>query len=166
MSAQHHHHAHCPRRPRCSRAWAAAVVAIGLTLSLGGSACKSAPRAPAQSSPESLAALGKELGVSFPATTKLIGVHRERGADDLIAVKIELPAADWSGFLSSTPVDASLFRAGERGLLGPDHDFWDPHQAKSLRTVETTLPSGRVLNLGYDDSRGSVFAVYVASHST
>ncbi len=81
-------------------------------------------------------------------------------------MKVELPAVEWPGFLSHTPVDPSLFRAGERGLLGPDQGFWDPHQAKSLRTVEASLPNGYVLNLGYDDSRGSVFVVYLVKHST
>jgi hypothetical protein len=132
----------------------------------GCSACKSQKPAPAQNSREDLASVGKEVGLSFPAAARLIVVHRERGADDLVAVKIELPAAEWPGFLSRAPVDPSLFRPGERGLLGPDEGFWDPHQARNLRTVEAALPNGRVLNLGYDDSRGSVFAVYVVNHGT
>ena len=159
---------HDHQRGCLGRAWAAAmVIAMGLCLSQGPSACK--PRVkqdPAQNSQEALAAVGKEVGLSFPEAAKLVGVHRERGADDLIAVKVDMPASEWPGFLSRTPVDPSLFRAGERGLLGPDQGFWDPHKAKNLRTVETSLPNGRVLNLGYDDSRGAVFAVYVVNHST
>ena len=108
----------------------------------------------------------KEVGVTFPQGTKLVGVHRERGADDLIAVKVEMPAAAWPGFLASTPIDPSAFRPGERGLLGPDHDFWDPHQAKNLRTAETVLPGARVLNLGYADRPGAVVAVFVVNHGT
>jgi hypothetical protein len=114
---------------------------------------------------ESLGLLGKELNLSFPAQTKLIGVHRERGIDDLIAVKVEMPATAWPNFLGQTPIDPSRFRRGERGLLGPDEGFWDPHKAPKLKTAETQLPKGRVLNLGYDD-RGDVFVVYIVNHGT
>lgn len=144
----------------------AMVVAIGLALSSANVACKSTSKqAPGQTTQQDLESISKEVGLLFPATAKLIGVHRERGADDLIAVKVELPATDWPGFLARAPVDASLFRAGERGLLGPDQGFWDPHKAQNLRTVEASLPSGRVLNLGYDDGRASVVSVYVVNHS-
>ena len=130
-------------------------------------ACPSKGRQTMKPKPEeTLESVGKQVGLEFPAGAKLIGVHRERGADDLIAVKVEMPAAEWTGFLAKTPIDPSLFRPGERGLLGPDHDFWDPHQAKGLRTAETSLDQGRVLNLGYDDSRGAVVAVYVVNHGT
>ena len=144
----------------------AMVVAIGLAIPCENVACKStAKQAPRQTTQQDLESIGKEVGLPFPPSAKLIGVHRERGADDLIAVKVELPAKDWPVFLSLAPVDASLFRAGERGLLGPDQGFWDPHKAQNLRTVEASLPNGRVLNLGYDDGRASVVAVYVVKHS-
>ena len=114
---------------------------------------------------ESLESIGKEVALTFPSSARLIGVHRERGMDDLVAVKVEMDAADWPGFLGRTPVDATLIRPGERGLLGPDEGFWDPHQAKNLHTVEATLPNQRVLNIGYDDSRKGVVVVYVVNHS-
>jgi hypothetical protein len=114
---------------------------------------------------ENLESVGKEVGLFFPAGTRLVGVHRERGADDLIAVKVEMPAGEWPGFVAQTPIDPALFRPGERGLLGPDDGFWDPHKAKNLRTAEAALSGARVLNLGYDDSRGSMVAVFVVNHS-
>jgi hypothetical protein len=115
---------------------------------------------------ETLESVGKEIAVAFPSSATLIGVHRENGMDDLIAVKVELPAADWPGFIARTPIDPSLFRPGERGLLGPDDGFWDPHKAGNLRTAGTSLPNARALNIGYDDSRGSVFVLYVVDHGT
>ena len=114
---------------------------------------------------ETLQSVGKEVGLVFPDGSKLVGVHRERGADDLIAAKVEMPAAEWPGFVAQTSIDPALFRSGERGLLGPDDGFWDPHKAKNLRTAEAALPHARVLNLGYDDSRGSVLSVFVVNHS-
>ena len=78
--------------------------------------------------------------------------------------KVEMPATEWPAFVAQTPIEPALFRPGERGLLGPDDGFGDPHKAKNLRTAETALPHARVLNLGYD-SRGSVLSVFVVNHS-
>lgn len=111
-----------------------------------------------------LESAGREVAVDFPPSARLIGVHRERGMDELIAAKVEMPAADWPGFLEGIPMDPKLFEPGEGGLLGPDEDFWDPHQAKSLHTSQAQLPGNRTLNLGYDDSRGNVIVVYVVNH--
>lgn len=144
--------------PMATLAVFAALVSLG---------CKSKARQDMRKQQgDTLESVGKEIAMAFPASTKLLGVHRERGADDLIAVKVELAAADWPGFLARTPIDASLFRPGERGLLGPDDGFWDPHQAKNLRTAEATLPNARVLNIGYDDSRGSIVVVFIVNHGT
>lgn len=115
---------------------------------------------------ETIEKVGKEVGLTFPKGTKLIGVHRERGADDLIAVKVEMAAAAWSAFLETTPIKADEFRPGERGLLGPDHGFWDPRRAGNLRTAEAALPGSRVLNLGYDDSQGAAIVVFIVNHGT
>jgi len=35
-----------------------------------------------------------------------------------------------------------------------------------LRTAQALLPKGRALNVGYDDSRGTVVVVYVVNHGT
>lgn len=154
------------------RAWPSgrgllAVVALAMVSAAIMGACKSKERQATKSNPEeTLESVGKEVGLTFPAGTKLVGVHRERGADDLIAVKVEMPAAKWPRFLASTPIDSSLFRPGERGLLGPDDGFWDPHKASALRTAEASLPQGRVLDLGYDDSRGQWVTVYIVNHGT
>lgn len=75
-----------------------------------------------------------------------------------------MPAADWPGFLAATPITPELFEAGAGGKLGSDFAFWDPHQAKHLRTVQASLPPDRVLNIGYDDSRGEAIVVYVVNH--
>lgn len=115
---------------------------------------------------DTLEAAAKAVGLELPAGAQVVGIHRENGMDDLVAVKLEVPAADWAAFLARTPVDPRLFRPGERGLLGPDDGFWDPHQARSLRTAEASLPGARVLNLGYDDSRPGVIVVYLVNHGT
>jgi len=141
-------------------------VLLAACVLIGFAACKSKGSQGTRQVQETLESVGKEVGLVFPAGSRLMGVHRERGADDLIAVKVEMPAAAWTGFVATTPIDRALFRPGERGLLGPDDGFWDPHKSKNLHTAETPLPHARVLNLGYDDSRGSVISVYIVNHGT
>ena len=141
-------------------------VRLAACVLIGFAACKSKGPQGTRQVQETLESVGKEVGLVFPAGSRLVGVHRERGADDLIAVKVEMPAAAWPGFVATTPIDPTLFRPGERGLLGPDDGFWDPHESKSLRTAETPLPHARVLNLGYDDRRGNVISVYIVNHGT
>ena len=109
--------------------------------------------------------VGREVAVRFPPSTRLIGVHREKGIDEWIGVKVEMSSGDWPGFLASTPIDPGLFEPGSCGKLGSDFAFWDPHKAKKLRTAQAILQNGRVLNIAYDDSRGSVVVVYVVNHS-
>ena len=141
-------------------------VLLAAYILIGFVACKSKGPQGTRQVQEALESVGKEVGLVFPDGSRLVGVHRERGADDLIAVKVEMPAAAWPSFVATTPIDPTLFRRGERGLLGPDDGFWDPHVSKNLRTAETPLPHARVLNLGYDDSRGNVISVYIVNHGT
>ena len=98
--------------------WSRAFAVIIVALVTGLAACK-----PKAVQAESLAAIGKEVGLTFPSGTKLAGVHRERGVDDLVAVKVEIAAADWPAFLARAPVNANLIRPSERDLLGPDEGF-------------------------------------------
>lgn len=138
-----------------------AALAVLLAAAPLALACREHRARDRSQSPESA---GREVTVDFPPSARLLGVHRERGMDELIAVKVEMPAADWPGFLEGTPMDPKLFEPGEGGLLGPDEGFWDPHQAKNLHTSQAQLPGNRVLNIGYDDSRGDVVVVYVVNH--
>ena len=115
---------------------------------------------------DTLESVGKELGVTFPAAAKLVGVMHERGIDDLIAAKVEMPAAEWPRFLATTPIEKDLFSPGVQGLLGSDEGFWDPHKAKALQVAQALLPQGRALNIGYDDSRHDIVVVYVVNHGT
>jgi hypothetical protein len=115
---------------------------------------------------DTLQDIGKELGLQFPPGTRLLGVRREAGIDDWLGVKIELSAAEWPGFLACTPINPESFRAGERGFLGADSGFWDPHQAKKLRTAQAPMPNARAFNLGYDDSAATSVIVYIVNHGT
>ncbi len=115
---------------------------------------------------ESLSKLRMELGLSFPPSTRLIGVLRSNGMDDAVWVKLEIAATEFPSFLEQTGIDGAGLRPGTRGMLGPDRDFWDPHQSKSLRTGQVSRPNARSLNLGFDDGHGGVVVAYLMEHGT
>ena len=77
-----------------------------------------------------------------------------------------MAATELAGFLARTPVPAQEFRSGERGLLGPDHGWWDPNKALRLRSGQAQLPQGRALNIGIDDSNPNAVSVYIVNHGT
>ncbi len=116
--------------------------------------------------PESLSQLSQELGLEFPPSTRLVGVLRSNGMDDAVRVKLEIAASEFPSFLERTQIDRSALRPGTRGMLGPDKDFWDPHQSQSLRTGQVARPNARSLNLGFDDSRGDQVVAYLMEHGT
>jgi hypothetical protein len=126
-----------------------------------------ASRRSSEASPvESLASLGTELNLQFPPSTRLIGVRRWQGMDDMVHVKLELAPEDLDALIAQTQIDPAAFAPGTGGLLGPDKDFWDPHRAPKLRTAQAQRPDARALNLGIDDSRPSVAVVYLVEHGT
>jgi len=129
----------------------------------GGAAVAHPPAAPNASS---LDDLGRRLGVTFPRGSRIIGVERERGIDDLVAAKVEIRSAELSSFLASSPVKAADLQPGERGMLGPDHDWWDPGKATRLRTGQAALAGARYLNIGVDDGRPGVAVLYIVNHGT
>jgi hypothetical protein len=155
---------------------AAIVPAMSLCLVAGcktkGSDPMTTPSSPSSSSrtppppPPSLADLGRELGVVFPPGTRLIGVERENGMDDLVSAKVEMKRADWPTFLASTPIHPASFRPGNRGLLGPDKGFWDPTHYPALRSAQAQVPDHRALNIAFDDSASDPGAVFVVNHGT
>ncbi len=120
---------------------------------------------PIQSAP-TLADLAQQSGVKFPPSARLVGPAREDGIDDLLRFKVEISAGDLPAFLATCPVPADAFEPGEAGLLGPDQGFWDPGRAKRLRTGQKILPGTRALNIGIDDGRPDVVAVYIVNHGT
>ena len=116
--------------------------------------------------PESLAALGKELNLQFPASTRVIGVRRANGMDDIVRVKLEMASSDLPSLIAQTHIDPASFYPGTRGLMGSDKGFWDPNHAPALRTGQVKRPDARALNVGVDDSRPDVAVVYLVEHGT
>lgn len=111
-------------------------------------------------------ALGHELNVPLPPSTRVVGVERENGMDDLVSAKLEMAESEWPVFLASTPIQPDAFRPGPRGMLGEDHGFWDPHQAAGLKTAQAPLPGARWLNIGVSSAVNGTVVVYIVNHGT
>jgi hypothetical protein len=110
--------------------------------------------------------LAREVGVTFPAAARLIGVARESGIDDMVMFKVEISSNDLPSFMAALPVPADAFEPGEGGLLGPDQGFWDPRRAAHLRTGQVIVKNQRALNIGIGDGHPGVVAIYVVNHGT
>ena len=116
-----------------------------------------------------LAALAREVGLTFPASARLVGASRESGMDDYLQFKVELDAKDLAAFLATSPIPLDALEPGTHGFLGSDEGFWDPHRAPHIRTGQKQLPGARVLNIGVSEGAGGAggqAAVYIVNHGT
>lgn len=150
----------------------AAFIVPTLVVAVAGASChkKTESRGPAINdrieSVPTLAQLAHEAGVRFPPGARLVGSARENGIDDLLRFKVEVAPAELPAFLSTSPVPAEALEPGEGGLLGPDQGFWDPSQAKRLRTGQKIMPRQRAVNIGIDEGRTDKVIIYVVNHGT
>ena len=142
---------------------------LGLLIfgALGMPSCDKGTTTMSSKPADTLPALARELGVTFPPSTRLLGVQREEGGmDSAVFLKVEMAAAEFPAFLASTPLDPGALRNGTRGFLGSDQGFWDPHRAARIRTGQAILAGNRALNVGVDDSNPNVAVVYIVLHDT
>jgi hypothetical protein len=137
----------------------AAVLVLTLACSSGGDTV-TASRIQTQDAQT----IGQKLGLKLPPGTEVLGVETESGIDDAIVAKLRIPASHSAEFLSDCAV--KRFRPGGANLLGPDHGFWDPHAAKTLRSGEVVLDSGRSLVVALDESSREILVVYAMNYST
>jgi hypothetical protein len=113
-----------------------------------------------------LATLSRELGLSLPQTTVVIGVDRESGIDNAILAKLEIPARDWPQVLASAPFKESELNPDSKAYLPRDHGWWNPRSVPGLRAGQVERPNGRVLNIGVDAStKPDTIVLYLMSHT-
>jgi hypothetical protein len=161
----------------CPRQWAKLCSVTILVFAMGTGACRRKARvgepgrdvitrAGSKTTSAQLTDLGREVGLEFPPETRVVGVTRERGIDDLVEMKVEMTPSALVGFLARSPIRPEDFHTGEQGLFGSDHDWWDPNQAARLRAGQANLPNARFLNIGYDDAHAGTVIVYIVNHGT
>lgn len=144
------------------------ILMLGLGLATSSAACNTDQdqRSENVKAVESLSALGTELGLEFPPSTRLGGVLRSNGMDDAVRFKLEMNTEDFHSFLAQTGIDPELTRPNMQGIFGPTRDFWDPQQVKSLRTGQVRRPDARALHVGYGETQPGTTVVYVMEHGT
>ena len=143
-------------------------VGLAVVMTFGHIACKSRPES-SRGAPTAKAAtvseLAREAGLTLPPSSRLLGVWRENGIDDLLMFKVELPRLDLASFLATCPVPADAFEEGSAGFLGPDQGLWDPSKAAHLRTGQIVRDSSAT-NVGIDDGRPDGVILYIVNHGT
>jgi hypothetical protein len=105
------------------------------------------------------------IGLAFPSGARLLGVHREKGIDDLIRFKVEIPRNHWSAFERELPVKPDEMRPGA-GRLGPDQGWWDPRAAVGLRSGQARRENARAINIGVTHTDRNTTLLYVVEHGT
>jgi hypothetical protein len=110
---------------------------------------------------DSLDSLAKELNLSFPPSSRLVGAERLNG-NDTVRLKVEMSAEDLPTFLAHTPVESEAFAPGSGGYLGRDHGFWDPQTAQKLRTGQTFVHA-RALSIGVSEGNGGRAVLYIVN---
>jgi hypothetical protein len=105
-----------------------------------------------------------QLGLSIPPGTRILGASKSNEREGLVRAKLEIPATQVASFMASANIQA-LEEAGP-DLLGPDKDFWDPHQAGPLRSGDAALPGARFLLVAVEERNTEKAIVYLMVHGT
>jgi hypothetical protein len=114
---------------------------------------------------EKLPQLAQKVGLHFPADATLIGAHHERGIDELVRLKVEVPESELESFLRGLPFSKGDARPGKDAHFGPDRDFWDPNQSSFERFYEGRVAE-RSMRLGISHAKSGRIIVYVESFET
>ncbi|MDB4972855.1 MAG: hypothetical protein JWN48_1196 [Myxococcaceae bacterium] len=112
---------------------------------------------------ESLADLSAEVGLAFPAGTRLLGVHRESGIDDLLAVKVELSERHLDSLLHGSSLAQEQLQPSSGSVCT---DVWQEKRLTGLRTAQASLPDARVLDVGVRPEGNGVITVFIANFGT
>ncbi len=124
------------------------------------------PRAE-KAQPDTVHSLSQELGLAFPPSTRLLGVRRENGMDDLIAVRLEMPESDFAPFLRTTPILAVELTPKNNYRLGSTVDEWEPSKALGLKTGFAWLEKEhRALYIGVAPAQDGWVVLFVVNHGT
>ena len=117
--------------------------------------------------PDDLRTLAAEVHLGFPPSSRLLGIARERGIDDIVEAKVQIASADLTAFLAHAPVKAEALETERLDLMGPDHGWWDPGRAKNLRVAQALVGGGKAFNLGVaDGTAAGTTVLYIVQHGT
>lgn len=112
------------------------------------------------------AALGRELGLKFPPSSRLLKLERQNGMDDMVRLQVALPTRDLPAFITGSAIRTEQLREGAASCFMPDDEFWDPSRALNMRSFQAALPDARYWCLGIDDGRPGTAYLYIMNHGT
>ena len=112
-----------------------------------------------------VAVLSKELGMSLPASIRVLGVERQEGMDDIVRAKLEMPRAVFEANAKSLPLEPSKLRPGV-GRLGTDRGFWNPGHYQDIRSGSAMREGARAFHLGIASRPDDTVVVFIVSHGT
>lgn len=121
--------------------------------------------APNRNANEDIAALSRELMVELPKGTRVLGVERQHGLDDMTRAKIELGRNEFEPLLLRLPMARDTFSKG-KSRLGADSGFWNPGATPGIRYAQSPLPEGRALHVGYAANSPGTVVIFIVNHGT
>lgn len=109
--------------------------------------------------------LSEAVGVRFPAGSRVVGVERQHGIDDLLRARVAVGREKVAEFEAGSPVSRQYMEDDAGALLGQGPTWWVP--SPSARVGQTQLADGRVLHIGIGDKgEQGLVDVYVVNHGT
>ncbi len=115
---------------------------------------------------EDLALCADRMRVTFPKSTRPIGIWYQYGMDDAICLKIEIAKSDLGVFIRESPLSNEKLENDWRFLLEPDKGWWDPSKPKILLSGQAGLPNAQFLNIGIDYLPDDKVIIYLMWHET
>lgn len=110
--------------------------------------------------------IGRQLGLEFPESCRVLGYGSEEGMDQAWRLKLECESADAAAVLAAPPFEGLELADSERYLFGPNEDWWDPETPAELPTGQVELSAARFLNIGAAPAGGGRTALYLMWHTT
>ena len=141
-------------------------LASALLLALSASACEQRTKGPPPPpSASEWAALGRELGLKFPPSSRLLKLERQNGMDDMVRLQVALPSQDLPAFITDSAIRSEKLREGASCFTAAD-EFWDPSHALHMRSFQVALPGSRYCCLGIDDGQPGTAHIYIMNFGT
>lgn len=113
----------------------------------------------AQAAATELLVVSKETGLKFPIGSRLLGVTRERGMENILQAKVEIPEGRIDEFFEAAPIKRdSLTR--RRSLFNPGDSFFEPSMEAGILSSQAQV-NGHALSIGLLDARDGLVPVLI-----
>jgi len=114
---------------------------------------------------QKLVELGQIMHISFPSSARLLNYKHQRGMDDVILLKIEIPRDDIKKLIEGSLFSNKVLRCPEDNpiphisITGPQ--WWKVKSVKKWESGQVKLPDTKYLNILLDLDRQDKIIVYL-----